>query len=266
MSGRTGPCDEPPDFLDGPFTVDDLITFGTLTRPVADVLTACVRGRLNILIGGGPGAGKTTTLNVLGAFIPGDERIVMIEEAAELRLGQKHVFRPPPRPVGNEGGGEVRTRDLVRNSLRMRPDRIVIGEIRGTEALDVLGGMIAGLDGWIATVHANAPRDVLSRLETMALMASPKSPVLSIRGLLTGLDLILQQTRYPDGSHRITHITEVVGMSNDLIILQDIFVHDGACDDKGKPTGILRATGIRPGFLDRLRERGIQLDPAAFSL
>jgi len=255
-------------FAADPFEVDDLISFGTLTRSVAEVLAGCVRGRLNILVGGGTGAGKTTTLNVLSGFIPGDERVVTIEDAAELQLHQEHVLRLESRPPNIEGKGEVRIRDLVRNSLRMRPDRIVVGEIRDAAALDMLQAMNTGHDGSICTVHANAPRDVLSRVETMVLMAGMELPVRAIREQLSSaLDLIVQQTRFKDGSRRITHLTEVIGMEGDVITLQDIFVYDGRAglDEHGRRTGTLKATGIRPRFLDKLAESGILLDPRIFT-
>jgi pilus assembly protein CpaF len=256
-------------FAADPFEVDDLISFGTMTRSVADVLAACVRGRLNILVGGGTGAGKTTTLNVLSGFIPGDERVVTVEDAAELQLHQEHVIRLESRPPNIEGKGEVRIRDLVRNSLRMRPDRIIVGEIRDDAALDMLQAMNTGHDGSICTVHANGPRDVLSRVETMVLMAGMDLPMAAIRQqLASALDLIVQQTRFKDGSRRITAITEVIGMEGDIITLQDIFVFDpgAGLDEQGRPTGALRATGIRPKFLDKLNEHGIRVDPRAFAV
>jgi pilus assembly protein CpaF len=255
-------------FAADPFEVDDLISFGTLTRSVADVLAACVQGRLNILVGGGTGAGKTTTLNVLSGFIPANERVITIEDAAELQLHQEHVLRLESRPPNIEGKGEVKIRDLVRNSLRMRPDRIVVGEIRDAAALDMLQAMNTGHDGSICTVHANAPRDVLSRVETMVLMAGMDLPMRAIREqLASALNLIVQQTRFKDGSRRITHITEVVGMEGDIITLQDIFVYDskGGLDERGRRTGALKPTGIRPKFLDKLLESGIPVDPRTFA-
>jgi pilus assembly protein CpaF len=255
-------------FAADPFEVDDLVSFGTMTRTVSDVLAACVAGRLNILVGGGTGAGKTTTLNVLSSFIPADERVVTIEDAAELQLHQEHVLRLESRPPNIEGKGEVKIRELVRNALRMRPDRIVVGEIRDAAALDMLQAMNVGHDGSICTVHANAPRDVLSRVETMVLMAGMDLPLRAIREqLASALDLIIQQTRFKDGSRRITHITEVVGMEGDVITLQDIFTYDpgGGLDDAGHPTGMLRPTGVRPKFLDKLTAAGIHLDPRTFA-
>jgi pilus assembly protein CpaF len=255
-------------FAADPFEVDDLISFGTVTRAVADFLSACVRGRLNILVGGGTGAGKTTTLNVLSGFIPGDERVVTIEDAAELQLHQEHVLRLESRPPNIEGRGEVKIRDLVRNSLRMRPDRIVVGEIRDAAALDMLQAMNTGHDGSICTVHANGPRDVLSRVETMVLMAGMDLPMRAIREqLASALDLIVHQARFRDGSRRITQVTEVVGMEGDIITLQDVFVFDHAAgvDENGRPAGGLRSTGLRPKFLDKLSEAGVHVDPRMFA-
>ena len=214
-------------FAADPFTVDDLIAFGTMTPPVAELLRACVRGRLNIVIGGGTGSGKTTTLNVLSSFIPADERIVTIEDAAELQLRQEHVLRLETRPPNIEGRGEITIRDLVRNSLRMRPDRIIVGEVRDGAALDMLQAMNTGHDGSITTVHANTPRDSLSRLETMVLMAGMDLPQRAIREqMASAIDLIVHQTRLKDGTRRITHITEVDRMEGDVITLQDLFLFD----------------------------------------
>ena len=207
--------------------MDDLIGFGTLTKPVADFLGACIRGRLDMLITGGTGTGKTTTLNVLSQFLPADERIVTIEDAAELQLHQEHVLRLESRPPNIEGRGQVTVRDLVRNSLRMRPDRIVIGEVRDGAALDMLQAMNTGHDGSMTTVHANSPRDSLARIETMVLMAGIDLPVRAIREqTAAAIDLIIHQTRLKDGSRRITHITEVVGLEGDVIALQDLFLFD----------------------------------------
>jgi pilus assembly protein CpaF len=256
-------------FAADPFEVDDLISFGTMSRSVADVLSACVRGRLNILVGGGTGTGKTTTLNVLSGFIPADERVVTIEDAAELQLHQEHVLRLESRPANIEGKGEVKIRQLVKNALRMRPDRIVVGEIRDEAALDMLQAMNVGHDGSICTVHANTPRQVLMRVETMVLMAGMDLPLRAIREQLAGaVDLIIQQTRYKDGSRRITHITEVVGMEGDVISLQDIFRFDlsAGLDENGRPAGALVPTGIRPRFLDKLAHSGAQIDPRAFGI
>ncbi|MGH3316725.1 MAG: CpaF family protein [Nocardioidaceae bacterium] len=254
-------------FSADPFTVDDLISFGTFTPAVAQLLEACVRGRLNILVSGGTGAGKTTTLNVLSSFIPGDERIITIEDAAELRLVQDHVIRLESRPANIEGKGEVRIRDLVKNSLRMRPDRIVVGEIRDAAALDMLQAMNTGHDGSISTLHANTPRDALARLETMVLMAGMDLPVRAIREqVASAVDLIIQQTRLKDGSRHLTYVTEVVGMEGDIITLQDIFTYDHSLgfDDSGRSLGQLKSAGLRPRFLTKLEEHGVKVDPMVF--
>jgi len=254
-------------FAADPFSVDDLISFGTMTAPVSELLKACVRGRLSVLIGGGSGAGKTTTLNVLSSFIPGDERIVTIEDAAELQLRQEHVVRMESRPPNLEGRGQVAIRDLVRNSLRMRPDRIVVGEVRDAAALDMLQAMNTGHDGSITTVHSNSPRDSLARLETMVLMAEMDLPQRAIREqMASAIQLIVHQTRLKDGTRRITHITEVEGMEGEVITLQDIFLFDfhAGVDENGKYLGTLRSTGLRPRFLQTLTDRGIRLPVTMF--
>ena len=255
-------------FAADPYTVDDLIGFGTLTGPVATVLEACVRGRLNVLIGGGTGSGKTTSLNVLSSFVPDDERIVTIEDAAELQLRQDHVLRLEARPPNVESRGEVGVRDLVRNALRMRPDRIIIGEVRDGAALDMLQAMNTGHDGSITTVHSNSPRDSLSRLETMVLMAGLDLPPRAIREqMASAIDVIVHQSRLKDGTRRITHVTEVVGMEGDIITLQDLFLFDfhAGVDEAGLYKGSLRATGLRPRFVEQLLDRGVQLPPSAFA-
>ncbi len=255
-------------FSSDPYMVEDLIGFGTMTRTVADFLERCVRGKLNILVSGGTGAGKTTTLNVLSSFIPSDERVVTIEDAAELQLHQEHVLRLESRPPNIEGKGEVRIRDLVRNSLRMRPDRIVVGEIRDAAALDMLQAMNTGHDGSICTVHANTPRDVLSRVETMVLMAGIDLPVRAIREQVSNaIELIVHQTRFKDGTRHLTHVTEVVGMEGDVITLQDLFLfdHSAGFDDVGHSLGSLKSTGLRPKFLDKLAASGVTVDPTVFA-
>ena len=260
-------------FAVDPFQEADLISFGTMTQRVADFLRACVRGRLNILISGGTGSGKTTTLNVVSAYIPGDERIITVEDAAELQLHQEHVLTLEARPANIEGQGQVTIRDLVKNTLRMRPDRIVVGEVRDAAALDMLQAMNTGHDGSLTTVHSNSPRDTLSRIETMVLMAGYALPVRAIREQVSSaVDLIVHVSRLKDGTRRITHITEVEGMEGDIITLQDLFVFDYGMgvDDDGVYKGRLKATGIRPTFSEDLENQGIRLpsdlfDPESFA-
>jgi pilus assembly protein CpaF len=250
-----------------PFSTEDLVSFGTLTRTVADFLSACVKGRLNLLVSGGTGAGKTTTLNVLSSYIPPDERVITIEDAAELQLHQEHVLRLEARPPNIEGRGEVRIRDLVRNALRMRPDRIVVGEIRDAAALDMLQAMNTGHDGSICTVHANSPRDVLSRVETMVLMGGVELPMRAVREQVSSaIDVIVHQARLKDGSRRITHVTEVVGMEGDVITLQDVYLFDHRMgrDANGRSLGRLKPTGLRPRVLEKLEAGGVHVDPSAF--
>ena len=253
-------------FSEDPFVMDDLVTFGTLTKEMAVFLEACVKARLNIFVSGGTGSGKTTTLNVLSNFIPADERIVTIEDAAELQLGQDHVVSLESRPPNIEGKGAITIRDLVRNSLRMRPDRIVIGEVRGAEALDMLQAMNTGHDGSLATGHSNSPRDMISRLETMVLMAGMELPVKAIREQIAGaIDLIIQQSRLKDGSRKITNITEVQGMEGDIIVLQDIFTFEQhGLSENGKVIGKLVPTGVRPKFYERLESSGIHISSEVF--
>ncbi|RJS44839.1 CpaF family protein [Nocardioides cavernaquae] len=255
-------------FSADPFTVDDLITFGSLSRRTADFLDACVRGKLNIVVSGSTGAGKTTTLNVLSSFIPMDERIVTIEDAAELQLHQDHVVRLESRPPNIEGKGEISIRDLVKNSLRMRPDRIIVGEVRDASALDMLQAMNTGHDGSICTVHSNGPRDTLARIETMVLMAGMDLPVRAIREqVASAIDLIVHQTRLRDGSRKITHVTEVERMEGDLVTLQDIFVYDHSLgfDEDGVSLGRLRSTGLRPKFLEKMLHANVRVDPIVFA-
>ena len=254
-------------FAADPYEAEDLIEFGTMSKVVAEFLEACVTGRANILVSGGTGAGKTTTLNVLSSFIPEDERIITIEDAAELQLHQEHVLRLEARPPNIEGRGEIRIRELVRNALRMRPDRIVVGEVRDAAALDMLQAMNTGHDGSICTVHANSPRDALARVETMVLMAGMELPMRAIREqVASALDLIVHQTRFKDGSRHITQVTEVVGMEGDTITLQDLFLYDHGMgfDEEGRTLGQLKSTGLRPKFLEKLAWRGVKVDPWLF--
>ncbi|MDC3425480.1 CpaF family protein [Aquibacillus sp. 3ASR75-11] len=253
-------------FAKDPFVIDDLIHFKTLTQEMATFLDACVKARLNIFVSGGTGSGKTTTLNVLSNFIPNDERIVTIEDAAELQLGQEHVVSLESRPPNIEGKGGISIRDLVRNSLRMRPDRVVIGEVRGAEALDMLQAMNTGHDGSLATGHSNSPRDMIARLETMVLFAGVELPVKAIREQIAGaIDVIIQQSRLKDGTRKIVKITEVQGLEGDIIVLQDIFtfVQEGI-KENGKIAGRLVPTGVRPKFYDQLENSGITIPPNVF--
>jgi pilus assembly protein CpaF len=254
-------------FSPDPFQAEDLVTFGTMSAKVSKFLSRAVAGRLNILVSGGAGAGKTTTLNVLSSWLPVAERIVTIEDAAELQLRQPHWLRLEYRPTNIEGRGEVTIRDLVRNALRMRPDRIVVGEVRGGEALDMLQAMNTGHDGSLTTVHANSPRDVLSRLETMVLMAGVDIPMRAIREQISSaINLIVHQSRLKDGTRRLTHVTEIVGMEGDVITLQDIFVFDyrAGIDENGRFRGIIQPTGLRPRFLERLSDHGVYFEPELF--
>ncbi len=268
----------PPVAIDGPsitirkFTKDklqipQLIEFGTLTEGMAEFLRACVLARFNVVISGGTGSGKTTLLNVLSGFIPEAERIITIEDAAELQLQQDHVMRMETRTAGVEGQGAVTIRDLVRNSLRMRPDRIVVGEVRGGEALDMLQAMNTGHDGSLTTVHANSPRDALARLETLIMMAGLELPIKAIRQQVSSaVDLIVQQTRLKDGARKITAVTEVGGMEGDLIILTDIFKFEQTgVTTEGKVLGDLKPTGIRPLFTPRLEAAGFRLGAEVFN-
>src|SRR3954452_9295402 len=255
-------------FAADPYTADDLIAFGSFTKRTADFLAACVKGRLNIVISGSTGAGKTTTLNVLSSFIPTDERIVTIEDAAELQLHQDHVLRLESRPANIEGKGAIEIRDLVKNSLRMRPDRIVVGEVREASALDMLQAMNTGHDGSICSIHSNGPRDTLARIETMVLMAGMDLPIRAIREqVASAVDLIVHQTRFKDGTRRITHVTEVEKMEGDVITLQDVFLWDGSrgFDSEGRTLGRLAATGLRPKFLEKIAYSNVTVDPLIFA-
>jgi len=247
--------------------VADLIKFDSITRPMAEFLQACVKAHLNIIISGGTGSGKTTLLNVMSGFIPENERIITIEDAAELQLQQDHVLRMETKTANVDGVGLVSIRDLVKNSLRMRPDRIIVGEVRGGEALDMLQAMNTGHDGSLTTVHANAPRDAISRLETLVLMAGMDLPLKVVRQQISSaIDLIVQQTRLKDGQRKITAITEVAGMEGDTVVLTDIFKFDqtGVTTD-GKVLGELRATGLRPIFSPRLEAAGFRLGASVFA-
>ena len=252
-------------FEKDPLTIDDLVRFGSLSPEVAEFLKACVMARLNMVVSGGTGSGKTTLLNVLSSFIPNDERIITVENAAELQLRQEHVVTLESRPPNIEGKGEVTIRDLVINTLRMRPDRIVVGECRAGEPLDMLQAMNTGHDGSLTTAHANSPRDVLSRLETMCLMAGMDLPVRAIREqVAAAVDLIVQQARLRDGSRKVTSVTEVQGMEGDVIVMSDIFVFEQQGIENGKIIGRLKPTGIRPKFSERIEVAGISLPPNIF--
>ncbi len=269
----------PPVSIDGPsitirkfskdkLTVEDLINFGSISEIMAEFLKACVVSRLNIVISGGTGSGKTTLLNIMSSFIPDDERIVTIEDAAELQLHQDHVVRLETKPANLEGQGAVHIRDLVRNSLRMRPDRVVVGEVRGGEAIDMLQAMNTGHDGSLTTLHANTPRDALSRLETMSLMSGLNMPLKVIREqIASAVDLIVQQSRMKDGSRKVTYVTEVAGMEGDTIVMTDIFKFEqtGLSED-GKIKGILKPTGMRPMFMNRLEAHGFKLGAQVFGV
>ncbi len=261
-----GPCVTIRKFARDPFTINDLVALGTLTPEAAQFLQAAVQAKLNILISGGTSSGKTTLLNVLSAFIPNDERIITIEDTAELQLRQEHVVRMEARPPNIEGIGEVTIRDLVRNALRMRPDRIIVGECRGGEALDMLQAMNTGHEGSMTTIHANNPREALSRLETMVLMAGMDLPVRAIREQIAGaLDLIVHMARLRDGSRKVIQISEITGMEGDVVTMQDLFVfeHEGF-DEMGRIRGRLRPTGLRPKCYERFLERGIRLPLTVF--
>ena len=257
-------------FARDPYTMDDLIAFGSISPDAAQFLSACVRGKLNVLISGGTGTGKTTTLNALSAFVPGDERIVTIEDAAELQLQQQHVITLESRPPNIEGEGEVRIRELVRNALRMRPDRIIVGEVRGPETLDMLQAMNTGHEGSLTTIHANSPRDALSRLETLVLTAGVDLPLRAIREqIASAFDLLVQISRLVDGSRRITHVTEVLRMESDVITLQDIYVAKPPDEEAGtgrsnRLLSELESTGLKPHFLEKMAANGVVLPPSFF--
>ncbi|MGA2602870.1 MAG: CpaF family protein [Verrucomicrobiia bacterium] len=249
-----------------PYTVEDLIGFGTMTQGMAAFLAACVKVKLNILVSGGSGAGKTTLLNVLSSFIPEGERVVTVEDAAELKLHQPHVVRLEARPPNIEGKGEVKIRDLVRNCLRMRPDRIVVGEVRGGEALDMLQAMNTGHEGSISTIHSNSPRDALARLETMVMMAGMELPSRAIREqVAAAIHLIVQIGRLSDGSRKVISVSEVQGMEGNVIVLQDLFAYQQkGIGEGGKVLGTMQATGMVPKFVDRFNAAGMHLPPEIF--
>jgi pilus assembly protein CpaF len=258
-------------FSRDPYTMDDLISFGTLTPKAAQFLAACVRGKLNVLISGGTGTGKTTTLNALSAFVPNDERIITIEDAAELQLQQEHVITLEARPPNIEGQGEIRIRELVRNALRMRPDRIIVGEVRGPETLDMLQAMNTGHEGSLTTIHANSPRDALSRLETLVLTAGVELPLRAIREQISSaFDVLVQISRLVDGSRRLTHVTEVLRMESDVVTLQDIFLAKPPDEETAAATHALRlltplaCTGLKPHFLEKMASAGVALPPTFF--
>jgi pilus assembly protein CpaF len=258
-------------FSRDPYTMDDLISFGTLTPKAAQFLASCVRGKLNVLISGGTGTGKTTTLNALSAFVPNDERIITIEDAAELQLQQEHVITLEARPPNIEGQGEIRIRELVRNALRMRPDRIIVGEVRGPETLDMLQAMNTGHEGSLTTIHANSPRDALSRLETLVLTAGVELPLRAIREQISSaFDVLVQISRLVDGSRRLTHVTEVLRMESDVVTLQDIFLAKPPDEETAAATHALRlltplaCTGLKPHFLEKMASSGVALPPTFF--
>lgn len=254
-------------FAKVPFTVDNLIEFGTFTREAVEFLKACVVAKVNIIISGGTGSGKTTTLNVLSGFIPDGERIVTIENAAELQLRQEHVVTLEARPPNLEGRGEVTIRDLVVNSLRMRPDRIVVGEVRAGESLDMLQAMNTGHEGSMTTLHSNSPRDCLSRLETMVLMAGMDLPHRAIREQISSaIDLVVHQDRMRDGTRKVTSISEIQGMEGDVITMSEIFRFEQTGFENGKVIGRLRPTGLRPKFMGKIQEAGIMLPPSIFGI
>ncbi|MGD0610092.1 MAG: ATPase, T2SS/T4P/T4SS family [Anaerolineales bacterium] len=254
-------------FFKIPLTIEQLVQFGTLTPEALQFLKACVESRLNIVISGGTGSGKTTLLNILSGFIPGDERIITIENAAELQLRQEHVVTLESRPPNIEGRGEITIRQLVINALRMRPDRIIVGEIRDDAALDMLQAMNTGHDGSMTTLHSNSPRDTLSRLETMVLMAGMELPVRAIREQVTSaIDMVIHQERMRDGSRKVTNITEVTGMEGDVITMTDIFIFEQTGFENGKVLGRLRPTGLRPKFMEKIEASGIHMPPSIFGV
>jgi pilus assembly protein CpaF len=254
-------------FFKKPLTVEDLIRFGSITKEIVEFMRACIISRLNIIVSGGTGSGKTTLLNVLSGFIPNDERIVTIENAAELQLRQEHVVTLESRPPNIEGKGQITIQDLVVNSLRMRPDRIVVGECRAGEALDMLQAMNTGHDGSLTTLHSNSPRDTIARLEVMCLMSGMDLPVRAIREqIASAVDCVCHQERLRDGSRKVVKITEVQGMEGDMITMSDIFEYEQTGVEGGKIVGRIRPTGIRPKFTDQVEAAGIYLPPSVFGV
>jgi pilus assembly protein CpaF len=254
-------------FAKNPITVEQLVSFGTATPEAVQFLKACVEARLNIVISGGTGSGKTTLLNIMSSFIPADERIITVENAAELQLRQEHVVTLESRPPNIEGRGEITIRDLVINCLRMRPDRIVVGEIRDEAALDMLQAMNTGHDGSMTTAHSNSPRDTLARVETMCLMAGMDLPVRAIREQVkAAIELIVHEERMRDGTRKITNITEITGMEGDIITMTDIFIFEQTGYENGKVAGRLRPTGLRPKFMEKLEAAGVHLPPGIFGM
>ncbi len=254
-------------FAKNPITIEQLIQFGTITPEALQFLKACVESRLNLVISGGTGSGKTTLLNILSQFIPSDERIVTIENAAELQLRQEHVVTLESRPPNIEGRGEITIRQLVINALRMRPDRIIVGEIRDEAALDMLQAMNTGHDGSMTTAHSNSPRDTLSRMETMVMMAGMELPARAIREqIASAVDLVIHQERMRDGTRKVVNITEITGMEGDVITMTDIFVFEQSGFEGGKVIGRLRPTGLRPKFMDKIDASGIHLPPSIFGI
>ncbi len=255
-------------FSKTPFKAKDLIAFGSISPKMVSFLEACVKGRMNVIVSGGTGSGKTTLLNILSGFIPEDERIVTIEDAAEIQLDQNHVVTLESRPANTEGRGQISIRDLVRNALRMRPDRIIVGEVRSSEALDMLQAMNTGHDGSLTTTHANSPRDTIARIETMVMMAGMELPLFAIRSqVASAIDIIVQQSRFRDGTRRVTNITEITGMEGDVVSMQDLFVFEtqGQLDSQGKFIGKFKSTGIHPQCLERIRGNGVPIHEEWFA-
>jgi pilus assembly protein CpaF len=255
-------------FSKKPITIEQLLEYGSLSQKMVSFLEACVKGRLNIIVAGGTGSGKTTLLNVLSSFIPDNERIITIEDAAELQLAQDHVITLESRPSNLEGKGQISIRDLVKNSLRMRPDRIIVGEVRSAETLDMLQAMNTGHDGSLTTIHANTPRDSISRIETMILMSGMELPIKAIRDqVVSAIDIVVQQSRLRDGTRKVINITEINGMEGDTILMQDIFTYEtsGQMDSKDKFKGNFVSAGVRPRCVEKIRSHGVMVNEDWFS-